>query len=44
MPGKTRKIPKDRKGPSESATLFPEGTIKRGLVVFQDGCMLILLS
>jgi hypothetical protein len=30
MPGKTRKIPKDRKGPSESATLFPEGTIKRG--------------
>ena len=30
MPGKTRKAPKDRKGPSESATAFPEGTIKRG--------------
>jgi hypothetical protein len=30
MPGKTRKASKDRKGPSESATAFPEGTIKRG--------------
>lgn len=30
MPGKTRKVSKDRKGPSDSATAFPEGTIKIG--------------
>ena len=30
MPGKTRKVPKARKGPSESATIFPEGTLKIG--------------
>ena len=30
MPGKTRKVLKTRKGPSESASEFPEGTIKQG--------------
>jgi hypothetical protein len=30
MPGKTRKVLKTRKGPSESASEFPEGTIKIG--------------
>ena len=30
MPGKTRKISKTRKGPTESASEFPEGTIKIG--------------
>jgi hypothetical protein len=30
MPGKTRKMKADRKGPSNSATAFPEGTIKVG--------------
>jgi len=30
MPSKTRKVPRHRKGPSESATAFPEGTIKLG--------------
>jgi hypothetical protein len=30
MPGKTRKVSKTRKGPTESASDFPEGTIKQG--------------
>jgi hypothetical protein len=30
MPGKTRKVLKTRKGPSESASEFSEGTIKQG--------------
>lgn len=30
MPGKTRKVKADRKGPSDSATAFPEGTIQLG--------------